>query len=571
MPTINQLPTTTQLSGGDQFPVYLPNTGDARRVSYTTIKDDIVQSITTDFDVTPGAFQNKTFNLGSNNILIGTLAQFNAACSDDNFVGQSVLAASNGSFGVGFIQAGVGALARTAQSKMRDIVSVQDFGTDAAAFTAALAAASAVFVPAGSYTIDSTVTVPAGKTVIGAGRNSVIINTSTNVTVFDITGNGVSIEGITFDNAGTGRIVSAPQRESLTIERCAFQSAAAASTNALVYTSGSFATIRDNVFVTLRTNAAAYALVIDRTSGAINIESSVHENRFGGTGRAMLVYSSDNSPRPEGVLITDNTFIGTSNNLVIETVLQATVANNVFDQGNTAQIILKPVNTGIENVQFVGNYFSTPNQPVTGVAVGHDNTNPAVPLRHLSFTGNTFAFCGFGLSLKNGASRATVTGNTFAACANGIDLSQAQTCVVTSNTFGTISAANLILTDGASGGPFIVDGNQFDSAAGNVITRTSNTKFIFGGTNQGKPLAGWVSASTDTTTTPSGGFLAIPHGMSGTPRKDRIIVTVADDVAQFLPTPTAKVAAVDATNITVELSFTVAVPGAYFVSAWVST
>jgi parallel beta-helix repeat protein len=571
MPTINQLPVVTQVSGGDQFPVFVTSQGDARRVSYTTIKNDIVQSVTNDFDVSPGVFENKTFNLGSSNILNGTLLQFNLSCSDDNFVGQSVLAASNGSLGVGFIQAGLGAVARTAQSKMRDMVSLADFGTDAAAFTAALAAASAVFVPAGTYTINDTVIVPAGRSIIGAGRNSVIINTGTNVTVFDVTGNGVSIEGITFDNAGAGRIISAPERESLSIERCAFQSAAAASTNALVYTSGSFATVRDNVFTTLRTNAASYALVIDRTSGTINIESSVHGNRFGGTGRAMLVYSSDASPRPEGVLITENTFIGTSDNLVIETILQATIANNVFDQGNAAQIILKPVNTGIENVQFTGNYFSTPNQPITGVAVGHDNANPSAPLRHISFTGNTFAFCGFGLSLKDGASRATITGNTFAACANGISLSEAQTCVVTSNTFGTISASNLILADGASGGPFVVDSNQFDIAAGNVITRTSDAKFIFGGTNQGRVLAGWVSAATDTTAKPTGSFLAIPHGMDGTPRKDRIIVTVSEDVAQFLPTPTAKVVAVDATNITVELSFTVVVPGDYFVSAWVST
>lgn len=33
MPTINQLPTLSQVSGGDQLPVYVPNNGDARRVS----------------------------------------------------------------------------------------------------------------------------------------------------------------------------------------------------------------------------------------------------------------------------------------------------------------------------------------------------------------------------------------------------------------------------------------------------------------------------------------------------------------------------------------------------------
>lgn len=37
MPTINQLPTVTQVSGGDQFPIYVSNQGDARRCSVTTM------------------------------------------------------------------------------------------------------------------------------------------------------------------------------------------------------------------------------------------------------------------------------------------------------------------------------------------------------------------------------------------------------------------------------------------------------------------------------------------------------------------------------------------------------
>lgn len=37
MPTINQLPTVTQVSGGDQLPLYVTNQGDARRCSVTTL------------------------------------------------------------------------------------------------------------------------------------------------------------------------------------------------------------------------------------------------------------------------------------------------------------------------------------------------------------------------------------------------------------------------------------------------------------------------------------------------------------------------------------------------------
>jgi hypothetical protein len=37
MPTINQLSTVTQVSGGDQFPLYVTSQGDARRCSVTTM------------------------------------------------------------------------------------------------------------------------------------------------------------------------------------------------------------------------------------------------------------------------------------------------------------------------------------------------------------------------------------------------------------------------------------------------------------------------------------------------------------------------------------------------------
>lgn len=49
----------------------------------------------------------------------------------------SALAASSGSSNIGFIQAGTGAVARTAQAKLRDIISVSDYGTFQEALTAA--------------------------------------------------------------------------------------------------------------------------------------------------------------------------------------------------------------------------------------------------------------------------------------------------------------------------------------------------------------------------------------------------------------------------------------------------
>jgi len=123
----------------------------------------------------------------STSVLIGTY---------DNIPGAndlSSLAAPTGSSLIGFIQAGTGAVARTAQSKMRETISVKDFGAigdgvndDTAEIQAAINAAASfgvspnqgatLFFPSGKYLISSTINLPGAQYVsmLGEGRTSVI-------------------------------------------------------------------------------------------------------------------------------------------------------------------------------------------------------------------------------------------------------------------------------------------------------------------------------------------------------------------------------------------------------------
>lgn len=82
MPTINQLPAIDVISSGDQLPVYAPNLGDVRRMS------------------------------------ISTLAQY----IEDNVI------VPNNAANVTYDPAGTGAVSRSVQAKLRDVVSVKDFG-----------------------------------------------------------------------------------------------------------------------------------------------------------------------------------------------------------------------------------------------------------------------------------------------------------------------------------------------------------------------------------------------------------------------------------------------------------
>jgi hypothetical protein len=123
-------------------------------------------------------------------------------------VGQLVGAGSGN-----FIQSGVGAVTRTMQNKVRESVSVKDFGAvgdglvdDTAAFVSAIAVVATgglVEVPTGTYLI-STVTISKSVRIQGSGKLSAIVKTA-GVTAFTVAAgtNNVEIASMAINNAGT--------------------------------------------------------------------------------------------------------------------------------------------------------------------------------------------------------------------------------------------------------------------------------------------------------------------------------------------------------------------------------
>jgi len=130
----------------------------------------------------------------------------------------SDLATDAGSNFVGFEQAGTGAVTRSAQAKMREWISVLDFGADptgatdsTTAFQKAIATNLPIIVPAGNYKIDSPVATDAspaynlylqGESESHAGfsgSNKVVINLTGNSSYFVCMGYGSTVRNISFN------------------------------------------------------------------------------------------------------------------------------------------------------------------------------------------------------------------------------------------------------------------------------------------------------------------------------------------------------------------------------------
>lgn len=139
------------------------------------------------------------------------------ATSDSNLT--TALAASSGSSLIGFLQAGTGAVARTVQSKLRDTVSVKDFGAvgdgvadDTAAIQAAidsLPAYGEVFFPSGTYKTNGVIQVTASNRRINFGDATFLVgDTGTSGT---LTNSASGKIGFLFKNAANLTVVGSPK------------------------------------------------------------------------------------------------------------------------------------------------------------------------------------------------------------------------------------------------------------------------------------------------------------------------------------------------------------------------
>ena len=206
-------------NGSGSFSPYTPGNP---AVSGTTISSTAFNNTVTDFAtglsnaMTRDGQSPATANIPMGGKKITGLGDGSAA-TDAATVGQTVtaLAASSGSSLVGHLPSGTGAVATTVQTKLRESVSVKDFGAkgdgttdDTSAFAAFLTsvAGKSGFIPNPSvgYKITSALTIPSSTRLYGEDKFSTRIFPSGSFTLFTMM-NGSVLENLYLDgNSQTG-------------------------------------------------------------------------------------------------------------------------------------------------------------------------------------------------------------------------------------------------------------------------------------------------------------------------------------------------------------------------------
>lgn len=312
------------------------------------------------------------------------------------------LAGLHGSSMVGFTQEGVGAIARTAQDKMRDVVSVKDFGVvgdgvtdDTGSIQSALAhceiTRSSLFFPDGVY-MCSGLTV--GRVSIFANRNTVILWKPEAGSLFKITDKAV-ISGIVFDGNSENHTESV---------------------NAIEVDGGDGTSFFGCEFTNFR-----YRICMVE-----NGESVVFlGNRFYDTAR--IDNGNPITFKDKKGLVANNVFENIGNAhcvLVGHTGLEEDAASGVVVQGNIfrdTEHVGVTFEIGAAHGLVVGNLFDNTEQGVKVDNVsGHDITVDANVFLNLNNT--------TGLSINLSAPRSIFTNNRMAGCSYGVVLGEDAKC-----------------------------------------------------------------------------------------------------------------------------------------------
>lgn len=474
-------------------------------------------------------------------------------------------AAGKGAALVGFLQSGAGAVARTVQDKMRESVSVRDFGAvgdgvadDTAAIQAAITAlqgnaiSQALLFPPGNYLITGTLTCTGFLSLVAQGKFAAHIVKSGAGDLLTI-GSG-AIDGLVIDHQGASGSSIVNAADNLHIKDCGFNPGSSNASPVIVLKHAN-CVVQDCTFTT--SNASQWCVDVVADTGNFCINGSITGGTMYGGGNGVR-FRTGTGGRPEGWDVTGAKIIVTgAASVEVQSCLSVDLTGCTIDQASGYGVRLAPAGGGIDALSVDDNYISTATASTTGFGVAAVAGSGGI--RSLSITNNHIELCGTGCVLDAQMIGVGYIGNTSGSIATRhLDYAGATAVTIADNFF--LGGANLLrLVDGATGGQISVAGNRFDTSGSVTYTPTDPTRFEFSA-NTGKKFSGWSSLVTGPIASGTSGYYPVPHGLAVTPSLGKIVAITAQGSGGFI-NPTCTIAAVDATNVTVQATYTVSSAG----------
>lgn len=369
------------------------------------------------------------------------------------------------------------------------MVSVTDFGAvgdgiadDTQAIKDAIEYASSingtnhrtVYFPCGKYKITSSITINVNFiTLKGEGqKQSVIegINLSSDMIVVN-SDYGVKLEELFLLNSTTtpSRTVVLLKGEGHIVESCYLKNNTGNNVEMLYY-QGANTKIRNCGFDNFEPNS--YCILVFANTAQININTDIVGNYFGGTGKGLIIGTSDVTRRPEGIKIHENTFLLTgSEQITIKSAYYVDISHNIIDVATVYNIWIDSELAGVDGINISDNYFG--NAAEYGQCVNIENTEVGVV--NITISNNYFGTCGYAISGAANLEGIIIKGNYFKDVKQtSISLAESKKVIITGNIEVTTSFS-LDISDGTSGGSFIIANNIFVGSM--MLTKTDVNKF----------------------------------------------------------------------------------------------
>ncbi len=394
-------------------------------------------------------------------IIAGTLAFVRAMIADSSLIG--------------FLQAGIGAIVRTVQDKLRDSVSVTDFGAvgdgitdDTTAYNTAvnnLAAGQMLVFPPGTYNINSA-TVNANvtalnTTILGYGAKIQVTGTTASV-ILKFTNASGKVKGLTFSGivptSGAGMNNTAYQG----CQPILFD---VTNTNAAIVEG---IAVEDCVFDNF--GCQYWVKVSNNSTYAINDVSVVNNTFISRTGNAVAPTSNSS----------DSAFVtlwglltGTSG-----TINRITIANNRMDASYIRCGVVLYINTNQVSVMGNNIIYTTAASPMSsscgvyGINI-YKNAGAGNPPTNITITGNTIDSPYSSGIYNAGGTKVNITGNSIYNQTDTGDGSIPKGAVALNGASDILIANNLI--NDCYDGVMITGGSSNIDVIGNKITSSVTT------------------------------------------------------------------------------------------------